>query len=72
MNFNDNMNKKELSSYYENRLVTNRKKINQMIEELNDKIKEYNNSLEYSNSHDINIALKYSFDYLTEIKLKKK
>ena len=68
MNFNDKMTKKELSNYYENRLITSRKKIDKMIERLNNEIKEYNNSLDYSNSHDINIALKYSLDYLIEIK----
>ena len=68
MNFNDKMTKKELSNYYENRLITSRKKIDKMIERLNNEIKEYNNSLDYSNSHDTNIALKYSLDYLIETK----
>jgi len=72
MNFNENMNKKQLSSYYESRLVTNRKRIDKMIVKLNDEIKEYNKSLKYSKSDGINIGLKYSFDYLTEIKLKQK
>lgn len=72
MNFNDNMNKKQLSNYYESRLITNRKKIDKMIEKLNDEIKDYNKSLYYCNSQAFNIDLKYSFDYLNEIKLKKK
>ena len=72
MNFNDNMSKKELINYYENRLLTNRKRIDKMIEKLNNEIKEYNNTLDNSNSDGFNIALKYSFDYLIEIKLKQK
>jgi uncharacterized FlaG/YvyC family protein len=70
MDFNDKMTKKELSNYYENRLIKSRKKVEKIIERLNDEIKEYNNSLDYSNSHDVNLALKYSLDYLSEIKLK--
>jgi hypothetical protein len=70
MNFNNEMTKKELTNYYENRLITSHKKIDKMIERLNNEIKQYNNSLDYSNSCDINIALKYSLDYLIEIKLK--
>ena len=70
MNFNDKMTKGELSNYYENRVISNLKKIEEMTYKLNNEIKEYNKSLDYSNDHDTNIALKYSLDYLTEIKLK--
>ena len=70
MNFNDNLSNKEIINYCENRLITNRKKIDKIVEKLNNEIKEYNKSLQYSNDMDINIALKYSFDYLNEIKLK--
>tara|TARA_R100000149_G_C5815386_1_gene96914 strand:+ start:129 stop:344 length:216 start_codon:yes stop_codon:yes gene_type:complete len=69
MNLNDNMSNKEIINYCENRLITNRKKIDKIVEKLNNEIKEYNKSLQYSNDADINIALKYSFDYLNEIKL---
>lgn len=69
MNFNDNLSNKEIINYCENRLITNRKKIDKILEKLNNEIKEYNKSLQYSNDMDINIALKYSFDYLNEIKL---
>jgi len=72
MNFKDNPSKKELANYHENRLLANRKRIDKMIEKLNNEIKEYNKSLDYANSNDVNIALKYSFDYLIEIKLKQK
>ena len=68
MNFKENMTKEELSSYYENRLITNYKKIDKIINRLNDEIKEYNKSLDYSNNHDVNIALKYSLDVISEIK----
>ncbi len=68
MNFNDKMTKQELSDYYENRLITNAKKVSKMIERLNDEIKKYNKSLDYSNEHDINISLKYSLSRISEIK----
>ena len=71
MNFNDKMTKNELSNYYENRVISNLRKIEEMTYRLNNEIREYNKSLDYSNEHDTNIALKYSLDYLTEIKTNK-
>ncbi len=58
MNFNDKMTKKELTSYYDNRVYNSWKKIDQLKSILNDEIERYNKSLKHLKSYDKNTSLK--------------
>lgn len=69
MNLKSEMTKKELSSYYENRIMTSCKKIDKIINNLNEQIQIYNKTLKYLNKYDNTISLKYNLSKIKKITL---
>jgi len=58
MNFNDTMTDKELVSYYESRAWNSHKKIEKVINVLNEEIDRYNESLKYLKGYDNDTHMK--------------
>mgnify|MGYP000571201371 CR=1 FL=1 len=58
MNFNDTMTDKELASYYESRAWNSRKKIEKVINVLNEEIDRYNESLKHLKGYDNDTHMK--------------
>ena len=69
MNLKSEMTKKELSEYYENRIMTSCKKIDKIINNLNEEIQIYNKTLKYVNKYDNTISLKYNLSKIKKITL---
>jgi len=69
MTLKGEMTKKELSEYYENRIMTSCKKIDKIINNLNEEIQIHNNTLKYVNKYDNTISLKYNLSKIKKITL---
>jgi len=69
MTLKGEMTKKELSEYYENRIMTSCKKIDKIINNLNKEIEIHNKTLKYVNKYDNTISLKYNLSKIKKITL---
>ena len=69
MKLKGEMTKKELSTYYENRIMTSCKKIDKIINNLNKEIEMYNKTLKYINECENSISLKYNLSKIKKITL---
>ena len=69
MTLKGEMTKKELSEYYQNRIMTSCKKIDKIINNLNEEIQIYNKTLKYVNKYDNTISLKYNLSKIKKITL---
>ena len=69
MTLKGEMTKKELSEYYENRIMTSCKKIDKIINNLNKEIEIHNKTLKYVNKYDNAISLKYNLSKIKKITL---
>tara|TARA_R110002050_G_C8718631_1_gene496210 strand:+ start:463 stop:663 length:201 start_codon:yes stop_codon:yes gene_type:complete len=58
MNFNENPTDKELASYYESRAWNSLKKIDKVINIVNEEIDRYNESLKYLKGYDNDTQMK--------------